>query len=289
MKQWLNTLRWKNLLIIWLSIFVVLIPHVDFLNFASYIEFILWGIICTSVAAIGNITNDMLDVKQDRENKKDNIFQKGRNRKTAFLIILILLFINAGAIFYAELKINFLVLSAASLLLLMVYNIILKKIALLGNITIALLTALVFIGMDLIVISRLIYFDFGFQNKHLELLACYAFILTLVREIIKDAEDRKGDSLAGFKTLANLLRDSSIAIIIIMITATLVTASYFIMNWRQLNFMNELITYALVAGTTGLLCSMLMFSKHPSKYIWATRIAKLGMIGCLISYLILSL
>lgn len=289
MMKWLHTLRWKNLLIIWLCIVVVVIPHIDSENLSSFYEFIYWGIICTTVAAIGNITNDMLDIKQDRENKKENIFQKGRNRKTAFLIIILLLATNATAIYMSELKINFLVLSASSLLLLMVYNLILKKMPLFGNIAIALLTALVFIGMDLIVISRLIYFDFGFQNKHLELLACYAFILTLVREIIKDAEDRKGDSLAGFKTLAHLLKDKSLAIFIIMMSASLITASYFIMEWRQLNFYKELISYASISSITILLSSLLLFTSHPAKYIWSTRIAKSGMILCLIVYLILTL
>src|SRR5687768_17286953 len=93
MKGWLNTIRWKNILIIWLSILVVAIPHYRFSESILFLEFIYWGIICSSIAAIGNITNDMMDVVQDNKNNKPNIFSDRRNIKTAYGFMFVLLVI----------------------------------------------------------------------------------------------------------------------------------------------------------------------------------------------------
>lgn len=288
MIDWLHTIRWKNLLIIWISIIVIVFPHFDPAE-SGFFEFILWAIICSSIAAIGNITNDLLDIKQDRENKKKNIFTHGKNKRTAYIIIFLLLGICSGALFASRYMIVFSVLAFTSLLLLLLYNLFFKKIVFIGNLIIAILTALIFVGVDLIVLSRLIYFEFGFENKQIELLACFAFISTLIREMIKDAEDRKGDLFAGFFTIAKFLKDKWIGVLVIVICIVGMAGSYILISKRHTHFIDIFYYYSAWTLVVTLLSAFYMMSNNPSKYIRASRIIKAGMIGCLGIYLFLSL
>ena len=68
----------------------------------------------------------------------------------------------------------------------------LKRIPFLGNFSIAALTALSIISVD-------IYF--GLFNPHIYIFAIFAMLISVIREIIKDMEDIKGDLRFGCKTL----------------------------------------------------------------------------------------
>lgn len=289
MKDWLYTIRWKNLLIIWISIVVIVIPHFHPENWLNYFEFILWGIICISVAAIGNITNDLWDIKQDKENKKKNIFIGSKNKRVAYFIIVIFLLFAIWACLSSGFFNYFLFLTFISLFLLLLYNLFLKRIALLGNLIIAFLTSLIFIGIDFITSTRIIYFEQGFQNKQIELLACFAFITTLIREIIKDAEDRKGDSFAKLKTIAQYMNDKSIAGLIFILSIIGVAISYYIMAGRHSHFIHLYLYYSIWTLLISLSAVIFMLISHPFKYVRSTRIIKAGMLGCLVIYLFLSL
>jgi len=287
--KWLNTIRWKNLIIIWISIITIIAPHFNPTQFHLYFEFILWGIVCSTIAAIGNITNDLLDVKQDRENKKENIFIDGKNRISAFILIALLIGLSTSAILFSMYAQIFSLLALVSFMLLLLYNFFLKKIILVGNITVAILTTLIFLGINYIVQSRLSYFSLGFDNKQIELLACFAFITTLGREILKDAEDRKGDKLAGVNTIAKYLSDKWMAVLVTAFTLFGCWGVYLLLNTRQVHFTHSFYLYAGWVTVVSIISSFFMFTQSPSKYVIATRIIKGGMLGCLIIYLLLSL
>lgn len=289
MIKWLNTIRWKNLIIIWISIIVIVAPHFDPSQIHLFFEFALWGVICTSIAAIGNLTNDMMDVKQDRANKKKNIFIGGKNRIPAIIFIVFLSILCIASISISLYARIFGMMAAGSLVFLILYNFLLKKYILIGNFVIALLTTFIFLGVDYIVQSRLSYFNLGFNNKQIELLACFAFITTFSREILKDAEDRKGDQFAGFKTLAKYFSDRWIAITIIVVNIVGCLGVYLLLNKRQVNFTGSYYLYAgwVMLISTG--ASLFMMSSHSSKYVIATRMIKISMLGCLLIYLYLSL
>jgi 4-hydroxybenzoate polyprenyltransferase len=288
MIAWLNTIRWKNLLIIWISIFVIVLPHFDYRTPAPFYEFIRWAVICSTIAAIGNIINDWLDVKQDKENKKPNIFINNQQKKTGTILIIILLILCIGAIWYCNNQMILSLLAVIALCMLTLYNFIFKKIAIIGNIIIGILSAMVFVGIDIIVSSRLIYFEFGFNNKQIELFAGFAFVTTVIREIIKDAEDRKGDLYAGFNTIARFLNDQAIAILIFVISIGGSLLVYLFMQSRQTHFINLYLIYAAWANAMSLTATILLLIPHPGKYIRASRVIKAGMLGSLIIYLLLS-
>jgi 4-hydroxybenzoate polyprenyltransferase len=76
--------------------------------------------------------------------------------------------------------------------LLWLYSNLLKRLPFVGNLSVAFLTGLTLILVDL-------YFHSG--NYLIYIYACFAFFMTLIREIIKDMEDLKGDNSFGCKTL----------------------------------------------------------------------------------------
>ena len=143
------------------------------------------------IAAAGYIINDYYDVKIDLINKPERVvIGKEITRRYALLFHVALTFGGVGLGFILDWKIGVINFSAAFLLWL--YSNALKRHPFVGNFSVALLT-----GMSVFVVNVL--------YPPLLLLtwvyALFAFFITLVREILKDFEDLKGDDTFGCKTL----------------------------------------------------------------------------------------
>jgi 4-hydroxybenzoate polyprenyltransferase len=144
------------------------------------------------LAAAGYIINDYYDVKIDLINKPERVVVgRGVSRRHAILLhsglssvgILLGLVLNwkIGAI-------NFF-----SVFMLWLYSNLLKRLPFVGNFVVAFLTA------GSIALPWLLY-PFAAKTNIL-IYTLFAFVTTLVREIIKDMEDLKGDNTFGCKTL----------------------------------------------------------------------------------------
>ena len=143
------------------------------------------------VAAAGYIINDYYDVKIDAINKpKKLVVGKDVNRRQAMLAHLLLSAIGVIVGFTLSWAVGFI--NAGAVLLLWGYSAQLKKMLFLGNITIAFLSATM-----LLVVAV----NAGLDNKAVWAYSVFAFIISLVREIIKDMEDVKGDATFGCRTL----------------------------------------------------------------------------------------
>lgn len=142
------------------------------------------------INAAGNIINDIFDIKTDEINKKERVLQKK------------LLSVNEAEVLYAVLTLaafvlaffvnrTALYLSVATAAVLFFYSYALKKMPLLGNVVVALLTALAFI-----------YGGIAVDNINGTIIpAIFAFLINLSREIIKDMEDITGDKSINRSTL----------------------------------------------------------------------------------------
>jgi 4-hydroxybenzoate polyprenyltransferase len=147
------------------------------------------------IAAAGYIINDYYDVKIDYINKPERVvIGKGITRRYAILFHVVLS--SAGTILgtLANWKIG--VVNVMSVFLLWLYSNSLKRIAFLGNFTVALLTGLSILLVD---------FLYRAVNPLIFIYAIFAFFMTLIREIIKDMEDLKGDNTFGCRTLPIVL------------------------------------------------------------------------------------
>ncbi|WOK06253.1 geranylgeranylglycerol-phosphate geranylgeranyltransferase [Imperialibacter roseus] len=143
------------------------------------------------LAAAGYIINDYYDVKIDYINKPERVIV-GRILKRRIAMIWQLGLNLAGILIGFFLSPWIGLIHCFSAFTLWLYSNQLKRLPFVGNFSIALLT-----GVSVLVVAVL----FGEKNWLIFTYAYFAFGITLVREIIKDMEDLKGDETFGCKTL----------------------------------------------------------------------------------------
>lgn len=143
------------------------------------------------IAAAGYIINDYYDVKIDLINKPDRVIV-GRVVKRRVAMMWHIALSGTGILMggYLSLTIGFFNLLSAGLLWL--YSNQLKRMPLIGNLSVALLT-----GWAVYVVGVF----YHTHNIMVLAFAGFAFAFTLIREVIKDIEDVKGDATFGCRTL----------------------------------------------------------------------------------------
>src|SRR5688572_15521391 len=135
------------------------------------------------IAAAGYIINDYYDVKIDYINKPERVVI-GRNIPRRYAILFHVLLSGAGILLAFFLSWRIVAVNVVSVFLLWLYSNNLKRLPFIGNLTVAFLT-----GLSVWMLE--IYYRTG--NSLVLIYASFAFFMTLVREIIKDMEDLKGD------------------------------------------------------------------------------------------------
>lgn len=217
----LRLIRWPNLLFIVLTqalfFYAVIQPKLVVpvgSHFADQ-NFIYLIIASVLIAAAGYIINDYFDLNIDSINKPGKlVIDKLIKRRWAILLHIIFSIAGIGLSFYIDFHSPTYWLGLSNLLcvfLLFGYSISLKKKLLLGNILISAMTAWVILVVFLCYKNSFYsntfsdHFNFFSVNNSLTriaiLYAGFAFIITLVREVIKDMEDREGDAKYGCKTI----------------------------------------------------------------------------------------
>lgn len=142
-------------------------------------------------AAGGYVINDYYDVKIDILNKPAKVVVgKLVSRRKSMIAHLMLFFLALSFGFLAGKKVLILVFFCSSWLWL--YSNRLKRLPFVGNFSIAVLTSVAIFLPALLIPARI---------PELILFACFAFWSTLIREIIKDVEDMRGDQRHGCRTL----------------------------------------------------------------------------------------
>lgn len=183
------------------------LPHT--LNDLQLIILILASVF---IAAAGYIINDINDVEIDKINKPKKLYiTKNFSEKTAYNLYLLLNIIGVGLGFLLANLINkpgfalsFVLISA----LLYSYASFLKRILLVGHIVVSVLVAatiFVVILFDLVPVYAVYYNVLATPLSVLRDYAIFAFLLNLLREIVKSIEDIKGDKNGGIKSLPILL------------------------------------------------------------------------------------
>lgn len=207
----LKLIRWPNLSFIALTQFLlyycVFLPIYDVQPDFSKLGWLILASVF--IAAAGYIINDYFDLNIDQVNKPDkNVVDRVIHRRSA---ILWHFFLSALGILATVLAVGFakwylILANVLVICLLWFYSTSFKRQLLLGNIVISLLTAWTIL---------IIFFAFTdpanafLQSNNLSikffrtafLYAGFAFIISLIREAIKDMEDLEGDARYGCKTL----------------------------------------------------------------------------------------
>ncbi len=245
----LNLVRYKNLIIIVLmqcllryGLLIPVLHHYGVSPELSHVKFGLLVLATVLLAASGYVINNYFDVSIDRINRPDNVVV-GRQipRRTALLLHVILtitgVFIGLF-LAYITRKENYALMFIVIPGLLWYYSTTLKKQVLVGNLTIALLTALVpfvVVSLEFATLAR------AHGEAILHSKACstawfwttgfafFAFISTLMRELIKDMEDIEGDKEAGCHTLPVEMGIEYSRTVVIILAIASVTALWIIL------------------------------------------------------------
>jgi 4-hydroxybenzoate polyprenyltransferase len=143
------------------------------------------------IAGAGYIINDYYDIKIDLINKPDRVvIGKDIARRYALLFHSMLSFSGVVLGFLLGWRLG--IIHLFSSFILWWYSNSLKRQPFFGNLMVALLT-----GISILIVNVL----YDLSNPFVIIYALFAFFMTLVREIIKDMEDLKGDNTFGCKTL----------------------------------------------------------------------------------------
>jgi len=143
------------------------------------------------IAAGGYVINDYYDIEIDRINKPKRVLPTGKmSPGTAYLFAWIMFALGLGISYFT--KNNYCSLIAVfNIIVLYLYAKNFKKSLLLGNFMVAYAAA-----------STFIYGGLALNNlKNSIVIAVFAFIYTLLRELIKDMEDIDGDRRSQAQTL----------------------------------------------------------------------------------------
>ena len=247
--------RWPNLVFIaltqWLFEYCIYqkVYPTSFNNPADTRQFIFLVIASVVIAAAGYIINDYFDLNIDQINKPNKVVVSVIiNRRWVIfwhmLLSLLGLFFTVSALPISEYW--YLVLANfASIILLWFYSTNLKKQLLIGNVLISLLTAwvilIIFFSKYPIKLHSLLLVDHDEVRffRFTVLYASFAFIISLIREVIKDMEDMEGDRKYGCRTMPILwgLNASKVfvAVWIIVLVATLSILQFYVLpfGWWQ--------------------------------------------------------
>lgn len=217
-KAFLRLIRWPNLLFIVLTQLLFryfILPYVYQNAHPGYERiklseglFYLLMLASVCIAAAGYIINDYFDVNIDQVNKLSKvIIGKFIKRRSAILLHAILSLVGLILSIYIGFKLRNIfipIFNFVAINLLWFYSSTFKKKILIGNIIISLLTAWVIFVLTLSEYRfRISPQDIVWQQLlKISFIYCgFAFIISLIREVVKDMEDIAGDLKYGCRTM----------------------------------------------------------------------------------------
>lgn len=210
--KYLKLIRYQNLLLL---AFMQLLFRYGFLKFQNiFLSLTDWqyGLLVLAtvlIAAAGYIINDILDQETDYDNEKGNVIVGQLiSEKAAYNLYFVLNIAGVGIGYYLASVIHkpsfagaFIIISAT----LYMYATTLKQMLIIGNIIVALLLSFSVIIIGLFDLLPATYdgnqAEMGVMFSILIDYAVFAFIINLIREIVKDMEDIEGDYNNGMSTL----------------------------------------------------------------------------------------
>ncbi|MDD1775523.1 MAG: UbiA family prenyltransferase [Methanobacterium sp.] len=186
MNPYLEILRPGNAILAVISILIIAV-----ISGVFTFQVLVACVVVFVITGFGNSVNDYFDHKIDAINKPQRPIPSGRiSLKTAgYYSTALALSGNILALLFLGFNPELVVLFSTFLMYYYAYS--LKKKLLIGNIVISFLTGLSFVFAGIVVDAIMLSIFIGF----------YAFLTTMMREIVKDMEDIKGDKKEGAYTL----------------------------------------------------------------------------------------
>jgi geranylgeranylglycerol-phosphate geranylgeranyltransferase len=212
-QSYLILIRPLNCLIVF---FTVIVSGIICSVGVSLFPVIIYAALSASLsAASGNVINDFYDFESDKINHPKRPLANGiltKNESLIFYFILIA----------ASIVLSFLVNAVCicivilTIILLFLYSYKLKHVVLFGNFIVAFLTGMVFI-----------FGGYAVNNvRYAVIPALFAFLINLIREVVKDMHDLEGDTKIGIKTFPFVFGYNKTKNFILTLTLVLILTSF---------------------------------------------------------------
>ncbi len=250
MKSFFSLIRLPNLLVIAFTQFamkyLVMDPMLPSSNFSlqfSNIQFLLLVMATLFIAAGGYIINDYFDTRPDRINKPSRVvIGVSITRRTAMTLHSLFNIIGIGLGIYLSISVDLFFLSIIFILttgMLWFYSTNYKRQFLVGNLIIAFLTSmvpLVVVLFEIPLLNReygdiMLRHDMTFMYifSWVAGFGVFAFLTTLIREIIKDAEDFEGDAAYGMRSLPIVIGTKYTKVVLAFLILATIFLSVFVL------------------------------------------------------------
>lgn len=297
MKAFLKLIRFPNLLIVVMTMllmrYAILGPVLGKMNMtlqSSWFNFLILVFATVLISAGGYVINDYFDIKTDLINRGKVIVGTKIPRRQAMMWHNLFNIIGVAAGFYVSAKAGYIWLGLLFLVvsgLLYFYSASYKRQFLIGNILVAVLTAMV--PMLVVIFEAPALYQYYLINSTglpgLTIIfywiggfAGFAFLTTLSREIIKDIEDFEGDVAYGRNTVPVVLGILTSKIISVCLVFITILALYLVWFF----YLNDLITIVYITVTLALPMVYVIFqiivSKSRKQLHSASRIMKIVML-----------
>jgi len=313
--HWLSLIRWPNLLIIgltqWVAWWCVVLPIQEPGMVLTPLHFTLLSLSTILIAAAGYIINDYFDIRIDAINKPGKVILERQIPRR--LAIIMHTFLNVLALILAALVAfpaghpEWLLLQIVCIAMLWRYSTTWKREFIIGNVVVALMTSLTIISVFIYEPVMHLYLNKS-SFYHLEpgtgtaqpnpvivlgIFSFFAFLLTWMREIVKDMEDYKGDDAEGCVTMPiqwGLLQSSRFvqALGLLSIGMLLFSMICLFLQNHQINGSALLLLIALILPLV-LWIRMLPKAASSPHYHQASTRLKLIMVSGILSLLVLRL
>jgi 4-hydroxybenzoate polyprenyltransferase len=317
MKHFLKLIRILNLAIVVFTIYAmrhgIIIPVYAYFGFEpilSELQFLFLALSSVFLTGGGYIINDYFDRKADMINHPETVVV-GIKLKRRWAIVLHSVFntiaiVCGFAISYSVgiWWLGFIFVGISFILWL--YSIRLKKLPLTGNLTVSILTGLVPIfvmcfeylgirhtgtpvtfGLKLAVTySGIIILGFS----------VFAFLLNLMREIVKDIEDIRGDIASGCKTLPIVIgkKNTNILVSLISFVSSILVIIMYFFYLKNLEFMqNDALSLwyiiALIIAPLLFITIRILFARYKKEYKIVSHLLKFTMFTGIVYSIIINI
>jgi len=284
-----------------------LLPSASFSLQFSNLHFFLLVMSTLFIAAAGYIINDYFDTRTDRINKPDKVVVGvSVDRRTAMTLHTIFNVIGVCIGIYLSIHIGIISMAFIFFLaagLLWFYSTNYKRQLLIGNLTVAFLTAMVPLIVVLFEIPMLnkeygtIMLQYNSSFNYIFIwvagFSIFAFLTTLIREIIKDTEDFEGDAAYGMKTLPIVAGISlTKTILSLLITGTVfllifILVKFIIFSGERTDYISLAYFAAFLIIPFFVLLTLILIAREKADYHRASLLIKIIMLfGVMYSFVV---
>ncbi len=303
LRAYLRLFRWPNLLMIALTQYllrhVIILPLFGGSGLPEHL-FLLFVLATLFLSAAGYAVNDFYDLRTDRINRPDKQVLVRRlprhHALRAYVVLVILSLLTTAWLSHQMAYYPLLWLFAGVALSSWLYSAVLKRTFLVGNLFISILAALMVLLVWMIEHHAFVHSSgypgpcFFSAAPVVVAYALFAAFSTLLRELLKDLEDFRGDLRAGRKTLPVVLgvgNTKRVATVLTLIILGGIAVTKVLVFGAGTLWLSAYLLVAVLLPFLVLLFS-LMGLAGPSNFPLAQRLVKFAMLTGILSMLILS-